>query len=345
MPSRLRRLLGLTAVLASGLSLVPLSAARTETAHAMRRRCRRCTCDAAHRRHRPRDDPPRREALDRPRGGTPTGRCRRRRSPRSASTPYVVPKSALPLLAAHRLDLRPLRRRGADRTAVRRRATGRLSPVIVDYAARRGSGRRNRTLRRLAARTQDARCSPSLGAAAFAAEKAHARAFWRSLTAAPNADGALTALAGGPRASTSTAGSGPRSTPRSRRSALPRPGPPASTAPASPSPCSTPASTRPPRPRRPGRRARRASCPRSVGDVNGHGTHVASTIAGTGAAPAASYKGVAPGATCWSARCSTDAGSGEDSWVIAGHGVGRRPGADVVNMSLGGRSSSDGTDP
>ena len=41
---------------------------------------------------------------------------------------------------------------------------------------------------------------------------------------------------------------------------------------------------------------RASSRTRAIADVDGHGTHVASTIVGTGAAPDGDYKGVAPGA-------------------------------------------------
>ena len=75
----------------------------------------------------------------------------------------------------------------------------------------------------------------------------------------------------------------------------------------------------PPRPRRPGRRRRRASSPsESVADGVGHGTHVASTIAGTGAAQDGYYKGVAPGAKLDVGKVLDDTGSGQDSWILAG---------------------------
>ena len=76
---------------------------------------------------------------------------------------------------------------------------------------------------------------------------------------------------------------------------------------------------------------------REVVDGNGHGTHVASTIAGTGAAPAA-YKGVAPGADLLVGKVLDDDGFGQDSWVIAGMEWAVAQGADVVNMSLGGEA-------
>ncbi|MFD1274305.1 S8 family serine peptidase [Streptomyces kaempferi] len=41
-----------------------------------------------------------------------------------------------------------------------------------------------------------------------------------------------------------------------------------------------------------------------VTDVNGHGTHVASTIVGSGAASGGDNKGSPPAPTCSSARCS-----------------------------------------
>jgi len=83
-----------------------------------------------------------------------------------------------------------------------------------------------------------------------------------------------------------------------------------------------------------------------VTDINGHGTHVASTIVGTGAASGGDYKGVAPGADLLVGKVLGGAeGSGQDSWVIAGMEWAAQSGADVVSMSLGDSMPSDGTDP
>ncbi|MBV1936875.1 S8 family serine peptidase [Streptomyces sp. BV286] len=85
-----------------------------------------------------------------------------------------------------------------------------------------------------------------------------------------------------------------------------------------------------------------------TGDGQGHGTHVASTAAGTGAAsPAGSggtYKGVAPGAKILNGRVLNDEGSGSDSGVIAGMEWAVAEGADVVNLSLG-DTDGPGIDP
>ncbi|MDX3521150.1 S8 family peptidase [Streptomyces scabiei] len=81
-------------------------------------------------------------------------------------------------------------------------------------------------------------------------------------------------------------------------------------------------------------------------DRAGHGTHVASTIAGSGAAsPAgATYAGVAPGARLLVGKVLDDSGEGDDSGVIAGMQWAVAQGADVVNMSLGG-TDTPGIDP
>ncbi|MFC4063446.1 S8 family serine peptidase [Actinoplanes subglobosus] len=71
----------------------------------------------------------------------------------------------------------------------------------------------------------------------------------------------------------------------------------------------------------------------SIDDISGHGTHVASTIAGTGAASGGRYKGVAPGAklaigkVCEDRTCSLSAMLAGMAWAAE-----RVP---VVNMSLG----------
>nr|WP_246401013.1 S8 family serine peptidase [Jiangella mangrovi] len=79
-------------------------------------------------------------------------------------------------------------------------------------------------------------------------------------------------------------------------------------------------------------------------DRHGHGTHVAATVAGSGAGSDGARRGVAPGADLMIGKVLDDGGSGQDSWVIAGMEWAARNGADVVSMSLGGYPS-DGTDP
>ncbi|MFF6904056.1 S8 family peptidase [Streptomyces hydrogenans] len=83
-----------------------------------------------------------------------------------------------------------------------------------------------------------------------------------------------------------------------------------------------------------------------VTDVNGHGTHVAGTIVGSGAASGGDHKGVAPGADLYVGKVLGGAeGSGQDSWVMAGMQWAAETGADVVNMSLGDSYPTDGSDP
>ncbi|MET8090821.1 S8 family serine peptidase [Micromonospora sp. NPDC005220] len=82
----------------------------------------------------------------------------------------------------------------------------------------------------------------------------------------------------------------------------------------------------------------------SARDGHGHGTHVASTIAGSGAASDGRRKGVAPGARLLVGKVLDDAGSGYSSSIIAGMEWAAHSGAKVVSMSLGG-DPTDGTDP
>ncbi|MEU8082383.1 S8 family peptidase [Micromonospora sp. NPDC049101] len=79
-------------------------------------------------------------------------------------------------------------------------------------------------------------------------------------------------------------------------------------------------------------------------DHNGHGTHVASTIAGTGAAAHGQRRGVAPDAKLVIGKVLDDHGSGADSGIIAGMEWAAAR-ADVINMSLGGSEPDDGNDP
>ncbi|MFB4264650.1 S8 family serine peptidase [Nonomuraea sp. GTA35] len=82
-----------------------------------------------------------------------------------------------------------------------------------------------------------------------------------------------------------------------------------------------------------------------VQDGHGHGTHVASTIAGSGAASGGKHKGVAPGAQLVVGKVLDDAGSGMESWIIEGMEWAARSGSKTVSMSLGSSVPSDGTDP
>ncbi|MFJ7934398.1 S8 family peptidase [Sporosarcina sp. NPDC096371] len=79
-------------------------------------------------------------------------------------------------------------------------------------------------------------------------------------------------------------------------------------------------------------------------DHHSHGTHVASTVLGTGAASDGRNKGVAPGARLLVGKVLGDDGFGQDSWVIEGMEWAAEN-AKVVNMSLGDTVPSDGTDP
>ncbi|MFF7594202.1 S8 family serine peptidase [Streptomyces mirabilis] len=76
-----------------------------------------------------------------------------------------------------------------------------------------------------------------------------------------------------------------------------------------------------------------------IQDGFGHGTHVASTLVGSGAASGGRYKGVAPGAELAVGKVLDDTGHGQESWIIAGMEWAAGSGAKIVSMSLGGTAS------
>ncbi|WP_328434447.1 S8 family peptidase [Streptomyces sp. NBC_00425] len=82
----------------------------------------------------------------------------------------------------------------------------------------------------------------------------------------------------------------------------------------------------------------------STDDRVGHGTHVAATVAGSGARSDGLYKGVAPGARLLNAKVLNDDGEGTDSSVIAGLEWAAAQGAEVANLSLG-QTDAPGADP
>ncbi|WP_436758279.1 S8 family peptidase [Streptosporangium sp. V21-05] len=81
-----------------------------------------------------------------------------------------------------------------------------------------------------------------------------------------------------------------------------------------------------------------------VRDLNGHGTHVASTIAGSGAASGGRYKGVAPGAKLLIGKVCQQDGNCPDSGIIEAMTWAAENGARVANLSLGG-PDIPGVDP
>ncbi|MFD8235176.1 S8 family peptidase [Streptomyces sp. NPDC059696] len=82
----------------------------------------------------------------------------------------------------------------------------------------------------------------------------------------------------------------------------------------------------------------------STDDKAGHGTHVAATVAGSGAHSGGRYKGVAPGAKILNAKVLNDDGEGTDSSVITGLEWAAAQGAKVANLSLG-QVDTPGEDP
>ncbi|MEL6868168.1 MAG: S8 family serine peptidase [Pseudomonadota bacterium] len=86
----------------------------------------------------------------------------------------------------------------------------------------------------------------------------------------------------------------------------------------------------------------------SVNDAFGHGTHIASTIAGTGSISGGEYAGVAPGATIYDLRILDDTGRGTVAdalaaidWLLANA---KQAGIRVVNLSVGKAIESSAAD-
>ncbi|MER7725315.1 S8 family serine peptidase [Streptomyces sp. NPDC096323] len=79
-------------------------------------------------------------------------------------------------------------------------------------------------------------------------------------------------------------------------------------------------------------------------DRFGHGTHVSSIAAGTGAKSGGKFKGVAPDARLLEGKVLDDDGFGDDSGILAGMEWAVAQGADVINLSLGG-TDTPGVDP
>ncbi|MCX4388174.1 S8 family serine peptidase [Micromonospora peucetia] len=73
-------------------------------------------------------------------------------------------------------------------------------------------------------------------------------------------------------------------------------------------------------------------------DGHGHGTHVAATVAGTGAGSGGTRKSVAPGAELMIGKVLADEGFGGMPWIIDGMERAATNGARIVSLILGGRA-------
>jgi serine protease AprX len=85
----------------------------------------------------------------------------------------------------------------------------------------------------------------------------------------------------------------------------------------------------------------------SAYDDQGHGTHVTSIAAGdgVGGSSAATFRGVAPGASLYAAKVLDSSGSGANDVVAAGvQWCAGQAGVGVISMSLGDTAGGDGTD-
>ncbi len=254
---------------------------------------------------------------------------------------FVVPTSAFGLLAAERID-----RDLFDVTAlVEARyddaSTGSL-PVIIDYGRGTTAAAESRSASFTAAKRT--LTVPMLGVAAFRADKDRARAFWDDLTK-DDADGAPDALTDGAvrvdldgRVEAALEHSVPQiHAPEAWAAGFDGTGTTVAV---------LDTGYDPTHPDLAGKVSDSLNFTSDAGvaDGNGHGTHVASTIAGTGAASDGLRRGAAPGADLIVGKVLTDGGWGADSWVLAGMEWAVQQQADVVSMSLGG-DADDGTHP
>ncbi|SCL33161.1 Serine protease, subtilisin family [Micromonospora pallida] len=253
---------------------------------------------------------------------------------------YVLPEEALPLLDSGTLDRRlfnvtDLIEMGYDD------ARSTALPLIATYSPTKGRATRPATPRG----TKLVRDLPSITGAALAADKKQARAFWSTVAPAPNARSGAT-LGGGVGKlwldGRVTAG---------LKESVPQVGAPEAWAAGYDGTGVTVAvldtGVDAAHPDLAAQIDDKASFVpgEDTSDVHGHGTHVASTIAGTGTASGGAYRGVAPGADLIVGKVLNNAGQGLNSWIIAGMQWAAESGADVVNMSLGDSSLIDGTDP
>ncbi len=241
----------------------------------------------------------------------------------------VVPDEARPYLDSGALDPRLFDVTGLVEQGV----TGEL-PLIVTYG-----GKHARTTAGTPRGAETVRALPSIGGAAVTATDP--AAFWRGFTAAPNARAAAPAKVwlDGKVDAAMAESNAQIGTPKAWEAGLTGKGVKVAV-------LDTGADLG--HPDLAGRVAESKSFieGQEVADRDGHGTHVASTVGGSGAGSDGKEKGVAPGATLAVGKVLSDEGSGTESQIIAGmEWAAKDIDAKIVSMSLGSREPSDGTDP
>ncbi|MFD1271683.1 S8 family serine peptidase [Streptomyces kaempferi] len=237
---------------------------------------------------------------------------------------YVFPESVLPFVAKGTLDRQLFNITDMIADGYDDAHRDRL-PLIVSYTQSADSRRKAAALPDGATRV---RTLDGINGAALTADRSHAADFWKSVAGTATTDGArkqaaAPAFAAGSRTSGWTASSTPTSPTAPRRSVPPGLG--------GRQHRTGRGRGRPrhrrrrgtPRPRGPRRGPQSFVPDENTDDHFGHGTHVASIIAGTGAASDGKEKGVAPGARLDIGKVLDDTGSGQTSWVLARHGMGR----------------------